>query len=427
MMPFSFHSKNRRRFAEFLFLAGAIMAFGRLAPAQDEPFVIHETRAVILEGPYLSSLSETEATVVWITDTPCHAKVVYESDSEKRREADNAVHGLLPIGTRHVVHLRGLEPGRTYRYRTVSTRVVRMKAYWPEKGLPLESPEQTFTTFDRTMPSVSFAAVADTHENEARVRDLLELANRYGTDFLVHLGDAFRGLESETQLFSRWLGPAVRQAGGEKPLFFIRGNHEMRGTFARELYEYIPNPEGRFYYARDHGPLHLIVLDTGEDKPDATNVYAHLNRVVPYREEEFEWLENHLRTDPRVSEAPFRVVLMHQPHWGWTDDRSSEWTDLANEGRVDLVIGGHFHRPAWIEPGSQGNAYPVLVVGQDQLARIEATEREIHITVLGRDGAVAAEHWVTRKEESAFGGERDLERPVESGYLRRLPNPLDWP
>jgi hypothetical protein len=155
-------------------LIAAFFAIGMPAGAQDEPFIIHDTKPVIMQGPYISALAETGVTLVWTTDTPCHAKVVFGPRGEAlSREADNAAHGLLPIGTRHVVHLTGLEPGRAYTFKAVATRVVKMKAYWPEKGLAAESPERTFTTFDRTKPSVSFSVVTDTHEDAARVKGLL--------------------------------------------------------------------------------------------------------------------------------------------------------------------------------------------------------------------------------------------------------------
>ena len=196
-----------------------------------------------MQGPYISSLSETGATIVWLTDTPCHAKVVYGLAGEAlTNEADNAEAGLLPIGTLHAIHLSGLTAGRAYTYKAVATRVVKMKAYWPEKGLLIESPEKSFTTFDRAKPSVSFTAIADTHEDNARVADLLKGVNWPAADFLVHLGDAFHGLESEDQLFDRWLGPAAKASDGAKPLMFIRGNHETRGAFARRLFDYVPTP-----------------------------------------------------------------------------------------------------------------------------------------------------------------------------------------
>jgi predicted phosphodiesterase len=357
--------------------------------AQDEPFVVHDTKPVIMQGPYLTSLSETGGTVVWVTDTPCHAKVVFgPSGEEPRREAGNAEHGLLAVGTRHVVHLSGLEPGRAYTYKAVATRVVKMKAYWPEKGLSAESPERTFMTFDRAKPSISFSAIADTHEDPARVKDLLGAVDWTAMEFLVHLGDAFHSLESEDQLFGRWVGPAERYLSGSKLHLFVRGNHETRGVFARSLFDYFPTPEGRFYYSRDHGPVHFIVLDTGEDKADETNVYAGLNAFRAYREAEFAWLERQFATDERAAEAPFRVVILHQPDWGWADGQGDLWTTLANKGRVDLVIGGHFHRLRTAALGTQGNDFTVLALGQDQIAKVEATRTELKVTVTDKDGSV---------------------------------------
>lgn len=369
-------------------LFAAIIGNGETGYAQDEPFIVHDAKAVIMQGPYLSSLSETGATVVWITDTPCHAKVVYGPKGEApAMEADNAAHGLLPIGTRHVVHLTGLEPGRAYTYKAVATRVVKMKAYWPEKGLPVESPERTFTTFDRNKPTVSFSAITDTHEDNARVGDLLKAVDWPAAEFLVHLGDAYHGLESEDQLVNRWLGAADRALAGSKLLMFVRGNHEMRGAGARGLYDYFPTPEGRYYYVRDHGPVHLVVLDTGEDKADETNVYAELNKVKAYRKEEFAWLEDHLKTDTRAVQAPFRVILLHQPNWGWTGDGGEKWTTLANAGKIDLVLGGHFHRLKAVQPGTQGNDFLSLALGQDQVAKVEATRTELKVTVTDKAGA----------------------------------------
>jgi hypothetical protein len=149
----------------------------------------------------------------------------------------------------------------------------------------------------------------------------------------------------------------------------------------------VPTVDGRFYYARDPGPVHLIVLDTGEDKPDDTNVYAELNRTTAYRDEEFRWLEAHVRTNARVADAPFRVVAMHQPQWGWLAEGNARWIELANEAGVDLVIAGHRHRFSYAAPGEGGaHTYHLITVGQDQVARVDATETELTVVVTGTDG-----------------------------------------
>ena len=324
-----------------LIVLTAALAVAASASAQSAPYKVYDTRPVITEGPYLVATGETTATIVWLTDTPSHAKVLYGTAGDLSAVAEPEQDGLVPVGTRHVVQLHDLSPGTTYEYEAVATRVVKLKAYWPDMGLDVRSGPHRFTTLDRDRPSVSFSIITDTHEDTERVNRLNRIIDWDSTEFLVHLGDAFDWVDSEDQLFRVWLHPISAALGGTRPLFFARGNHELRGPFARHVRDYVPTPEGRFYYARDAGPLHLILLDTGEDKPDDTNVYAGLNRTEPYRTAEFAWFRDHLTTTARVAEAPFRVILMHQPEWGWLADGPDAWIRTANAAGIDLVIAGH--------------------------------------------------------------------------------------
>ena len=360
--------------------------------AQSEPYKVFDTRPVITQGPYLVATSDTSTTIVWMTDTPSHSRVRYARGASVQAEgltssAEPQEDGLVPVGLRHVVHLTGLEPGVTYSYQVVSTRVVKLKAYWPDKGLESASPVYRFTTLDPSKPTADFSVVTDTHEDVRRIRALNKIIHWPSTDFLVHAGDAFHWIDNEDQLFRNWLEPTTAGLAHTTPLMYARGNHEMRGPFARQLFDYLPNVEGRFYFARDAGPVHLLVLDTGEDKPDDTNVYAGLNRTVPYRAAELSWLRQHLTTTPRVRTAPFRVIVMHQPRWGWLADGNAAWIDAANAAGVDLVIAGHRHRFSYTAPGPDvPHNYHLLVVGQDQVARVNATATSLTVVVTGTDG-----------------------------------------
>jgi len=372
-----------------LILSLAAVAVASPVSSQSEPFKVHDTRPVITEGPYLVATGETTATVIWLTDTPSHAKVRYGVGGDLSHVAEPQEDGLIPVGTRHVVHLSDLTPGAAYGYEVVATRVVKLKAYWPDKGLDVRAGPYRFTTLDRKSPTVSFTVVTDTHEDTGRIDALNEAINWESTEFLVHAGDAFHAIDTQEQLFSAWLRPTIAALGHTKPLFFLRGNHELRGPFARQLDDYLPTPEGKFYYARDAGPLHLIMLDTGEDKPDDTNVYAELNLTAPYRAEELAWFKEHVETEPRVTEAPFRVILMHQPQWGWLVDGPGEWVETANEAGVDLVIAGHRHRFSYTPPGPDvEHTYHLLVLDQDQVAQVSATTEELEVVVTGLDGEV---------------------------------------
>jgi predicted phosphodiesterase len=370
-------------------LAAVLLALAATAGAQSEPYKVFDTRPVITEGPYMVATGETTTTIVWLTDTPSHARVLYGPDTDRSLVAEPQVDGLVPVGTHHVVHLRGLSPGTTYGYEAVATRVVKLKAYWPDKGLDVRSGPHQFTTLDRERPSVSFSVVTDTHEDTGLIGQLNQAIDWETTEFLVHAGDAFHSIDDEEHVFSAWLRPTLAGLGHGKSLILARGNHEMRGPFARSLFEYVPTPEGRFFYARDAGPVHLMVLDTGEDKPDDTNVYAGLNRMAPYRAAELEWFREHVNATPRVAEAPFRVILMHQPGWGWLADGPDEWVETAEAAGVDLVIAGHRHRSSHTPPGPDGAPpYHLLVVGQGQVARVTATRDRLDVEVTDLEGAV---------------------------------------
>ncbi|MGH7462850.1 MAG: metallophosphoesterase, partial [Longimicrobiales bacterium] len=363
---------------------------------------------VITRGPYLSAPTDTSATIVWMTDVPAHSKVVYGSGGSRDNEQVPARDGMLPVGTLHSVRLTGLQPGRTYQYRVVSTPVLELNTYWPRKGLELQSPTYSFTTFDRRKPATSFVSVSDTHENPARIDSIMRRVDWSKTEFLVHTGDAFNGVTSETQVWDGWLDPLIRGGlGPSKPLLFARGNHDTRGPFARELARYVPIEEGRFYYTRDVGPVHLIVIDTGEDKHDSTQVYARLNRMEEYRARELAWLRHHTRSSSRLRDAPFRIMVMHQPQWGWlssdTAAARAEWTAAANEAGVDLVIAGHRHRYSLTPAGGeQGNNYPILVVGQGQVASIEASTTEVRVNVVGSNGVSVVGLTVRRAQSDSL-------------------------
>lgn len=376
--------RTRIALASFCFGLAALGVQGE-AGAQSEPYKVFETRPVITEGPYLSALSDTSVSVMWMTDAPSHAKVRL-SDGETVREIEPQVDGLVPVGLRHVVTIGGLAPGKRYSYEAIATRVVKLKPYWPDKGLSTSSPAAGFTTFSPQQRNVSFSVVTDTHEDTARIGRLMKMVDWASTDALLHLGDAFHWLDSEEQLWAKWLRPTVAATGPGKPLLFARGNHELRGAFARQLAGYVPTPEGRYYYARAMGPVHLLVLDTAEDKPDDTNVYAQLNRTVPYREDELAWLRAHASSNRHFAGAPFRVVAMHQGDWGWLPDNGAAWTALANQAGVDLVIAGHDHAFSYQAP-DKAHAYHRLILGQDQLARVDASERSLTVKVITDKGA----------------------------------------
>jgi hypothetical protein len=81
---------------------------------------------------------------------------------------------------------------------------------------------------------------------------------------------------------------------------------------------------------------------------------------------------------------------MHNPGWGWLADGPDAWVETANAAGVDLVIAGHRHRFSHTAPGPDiAHTYHLLVIGKEQIARVNATPTELEVVVTGLDGSVA--------------------------------------
>jgi len=362
------------------------------------PYKTFDAKPAITMGPLLLDMSDTSVVIEWMTDTPSDAKVSY-GEGGLQHEVMPQVDGLVPVGTVHRVVLSGLQPGHSYQYRVASRRVVALKPYWPDRGQTVESPVLDFTLFDTAKKTTAFATITDTHEDVARIRALMDVIRQAPVDFVAETGDAFNYVVSENQIKDRFLDPVAAGLQGRTPLLYVRGNHEYRGEMARSLGDYLHEQGGKYFYTRDQGPVHLVVVDTGEDKPDATNVYAGLNNLRDYRKQELAWFQQVLTGEPRMRTAPFTVVLGHDPEWGWLDGDNAAWMRAANAAKVDLFIAGHLHQLAWFKPGTHGNDFPILALGQDQVARVEAGESELKVTVVDRSGRTVESFSLRRKKK----------------------------
>lgn len=349
------------------------------------PYKTFDATPAITMGPLLLDMSDTSVLVEWMTDSASDGKVSY-GEGKLDREVVPQVDGMVPVGTMHRVVIDGLQPGHTYQYRVASRRVVALKPYWPDMGRTVESPVASFTTFDSAKKTASFAVITDTHENVERIEALMDIIHQAPVDFVVHDGDSLNWVASENQIKDKFLHPMAIGLQGRTPLLYVRGNHDYRGGMARSFGDYLHAQDGRYFYTRDHGPLHLVMVDTGEDKPDDTQVYAGLNNLRDYRRQEFAWFRQSLADEPRTRTAPFTVVLGHDPTWGWLDGNNDDWMQVANRARVDLFIAGHVHAFMHIRPGERGNDFPILVVGQDQVARVEADGHTLKVRVTDSGG-----------------------------------------
>lgn len=355
-----------------------------LAAAQALAAETTDAPLAIVHGPYLQGPRADSMTVVWFTNKPCVSWVEYGPTASLGEKVFPAHDGLIDAGrARHVVELSGLRPGATYRYRVVSKEIVKFAPYKVDFGEQVAGETLSFRTCDPAKASFSFYVIADAHEKAQQLDGLLQSVDRSAVDLVVLDGDMINHFERDSQIFGGFLDVCVARFAKEIPFVYVRGNHETRGALARRLAEFAPVPEGRFYYSFDHGPVHFIVLDSGEDKPDTSKEYSGLVAFDPYRRQQADWLARDVQSETS-RRAAFRVALVHMPTHGgndWHGERHIRqlWTPLLNQGKVDLVISGHTHRSNYLPPAADANQYDLAILSPATVLQVDVTEEQLSV------------------------------------------------
>ncbi len=348
-------------------------------------------------GPYLQNAQTTAMSIQWLTNHPCTSWVEYGEPGEPLQRAVPSQDGLIRASeTTHRVTIKGLQPGTTYRYRTVSKEIIHFAAYHVSFGDKIHSEEATFATLDPAQAECSFVVLNDIHGNDALFTRLITLADKTPYDLVFLNGDIVGDIDHESQFVQHVLR-TTESFASRIPFVLVRGNHETRGRFARHLHEYVTRPDNHYYGAFTHGPVRFVLLDGGEDKQDAHWAYSGLGNFDAYRKEQTLWLQQEIQSTA-FKTAPFRIVLMHIPLYGSGNghgpaDCQSQWADLINEANVDLMISGHTHRQSIVAPQPGLNPYPVVIGGNPRegsatLIRVHATADQLAVTMRQDTGEI---------------------------------------
>ena len=340
---------------------------------------------------------------VWGVGRLSRGWLEWEAADGSRGTAGSDAFGMVPQGEKVLrVRVEGWLPGEERSVRAVTESV----AGPPERH---ESPWKTVRTLDSEATGTHFAVWNDTHQNNATLRALH--AATPGVDFLVWNGDLCNDWKDDGQFVSTILNPAGQDVSAGRPLAVVVGNHDVRGTWAYQLGDYVATPEDRPFSAFRSGPVACIVLHTGEDKPDDHPTFEGRVAFDPLRAEQAQWLRE-VAARPEIRDAPYKVVFCHIPlRWidetevdygnegyDWFSRRSRDaWDAALQEWGAQVVVSGHTHFPAWLPPG---DAFPYgqLVAGgpDDDPASEEAatwiegmaTEQSLELTMRGLDGGV---------------------------------------
>lgn len=357
----------------------------------------------ITSGPYLQAVGEREFTVVWTTNIDAVSWVEIAPDdgthfyNTERPKFYQTHFGRRPIGKLHCIKVSGLEPATTYRYRIMqrgvlvnegTKRVIYTEGYGSDilRHKPYE-----VTTLDKNKERIAFSVVNDMHEHDSILRVLYKDVKRGQYDFVCFNGDMTTSINSESELFDNYLTSSAELFASHTPLYVARGNHENRGTFAMEWMKYFPSSSGRPYFSFRQGPAYIIVLDSGEDKPDSDIRNMDLMRSDAFRAEEAEWLKEVVQ-DPDFTSAPVRIVICHMPpkpgDWHGRSEVARLFVPILNKAGIDLMLCGHIHRYDYSEKGKYGCDFPV--VSNPNLTRmdLEVDAHDIDVKIYDASGAL---------------------------------------
>jgi len=189
-----------------------------------------------------------------------------------------------------------------------------------------------------------FYTITDAHH--ARTGAVEAAQSVENLDFLVVLGDSVGMVEYETDVqFSNLMAHDVTK--GEIPVVYARGNHEIKGVYAEQLYKYVGSKNESFYYWFTLSDIFGITLDLGEDHNDGWWEYYGTDQFTLYHNEQTRFLEELVSTKP-YENYNYTLVACHIPIQ-FVNSRKDHvevkaaWTELLNQINPDLAVYGHQH------------------------------------------------------------------------------------
>lgn len=357
-----------------------------------------------LTNPYLHALEPEKVYVRWISNLKSYSWVEFGETENLVHKTHAVTNGLVNANTRiHEIELSNLKPGTTYYYRAASKQIIQFQPYNVVYGETIYSKVYQFRTMNEQAAEASWLILNDIHDVRESYGHLIGLNKNEPYDYVFLNGDMYDDLENEVQVIDLMIKPCAEIFAAQKPMIFVRGNHDIRGQYAREMLDYFSFPHGPYFTYR-HGPVFVIVLDTGEDKDDAAAVYAGLVDCEAFRKKQAAWLQTVFQSEAYKS-APFKVVKMHIPTHYTTGGKGELhcrelFTPLFNQYKVDLVISGHTHKYGVYPPNEQ-HRYPLVIGGGPQpgkrtLIKVKANMQQLQLQMLDDAGKQVGEYIVKR-------------------------------
>ena len=404
---------NRREFLTGAALAAASAALAdpqpkqktkpkKSAPVAPEVLAKLHPDSLISVDPHVQLLGSDVFAVVWMTRENANGWVDWSQDGGQTwKRAWNQRDGLLvdAFDTVHRITVRGYDPTRPLQYRVTSRAFTKFGPYKVAYSGEEDTRSGKLNALLPADGSFSFAMFNDVHNNTLIYPALAKQMT--GLSFTVFAGDIMSHVDDEPGVQRDLLAPLAYCAEHTRaPMWYLRGNHETRGCFARHLRDYIAQQNGHFYGALTFGSARIVFVDTGEDKTDDHVEYSSMVDFDSYVAEQTEWLAREVSGD-EWKRAKYRIAIMHIPPaavcvngrvWKQPLDRLNKLYRLFDNSGTTLVLGAHLHRRAMQKPG-ESHPYAIVIGGGCTLGDATLTRCDI------QGGKLTVRQFATSGEE----------------------------
>lgn len=292
----------------------------------------------LVRGPYVQSVTETSATILWKTGRAADSVVEYGTSSALVNVVVDAEQGVD-----HAVTLIGLSPDTTYSYRVRS-------------GGDVLAPVATFrTAAPATETDFRFVVFGDPGEGQPMQDTQAAQIAAFDPRFVLLTGDVITP-HGDPRLYDAQFFQPYADLLGRVAFWPVLGNHDYDHEDGQPYLDVFHLPTNNAeqterYYAFDHGNAHFIALDPAHDITPGSPQYV--------------WLINELKHNRRE----WNFCMLHYPAYssgfGGLDEISRSvqryLTPIFEMYGVDIVFAGHHHHYERHRPLKGGAVDPVGV------------------------------------------------------------------
>lgn len=357
--------------------------------------VAQKSEKIFRTKPYLQNPVDGGITVMWETTVPSYSWVEYGTDTLNLKKAHVLTDGQVVCNnTMNKIRINDIKAGQKYFYRICSKEIMVYKAYNKVFGNTAKSDFYTFALPDDKQDKFTAIIFNDLHKQFKTFEALCNQIKNVDYDFAVFNGDCVddpANREEATAFISEMINGIK---GYEIPVFFIRGNHEIRNAYSIELRSHYDYVGDKTYSAFNWGDTRFVILDCGEDKPDDHWVYYGLNDFTQLRNDQVDFMKKEFASKD-FKKAKRHVLIHHIPLYG--NDSKNQcyelWNPILNKTKFDISINAHTHKFAFHKKGTCGNNYPVVIGGgysMDSATVIILTKDgdQMHLKALSAKGKV---------------------------------------